>query len=348
MFLQGASLVRSGPAWRRIQSLAQRHDVEIPPAEHHDAVMQVVDGFNRQYLQMGLAPQDFVSVTLAPTQESFAPGEPVLLEAVLTNTGDVPLPLGQWGLLNPVMRLEEVRVPGREEPFDNLPVIVWPAPRYLQPGQSVRWRVPIDVGELEEYLAQHPLESLSLAVTATLDPTDPADDTAASGIPEIEVAPITVMRSGLLPAGAPGEAVDAMFSDVRRRLASADVRERVLAGTQAGMLMVCVSRSEAGDLPPGFDAAEVRALLTIAMGDSSSLVRAATLQVLVYADLDVQTIPLLAVCIVAPEPLVRFRVLEALAVPNTPDCLAVVNYLANDANPYVRILAATFQRRLQQ
>ena len=55
----------------------------------------------------------------------------------------------------------EVRLDSGQE-FLNLPMVLWPAKRFLKAGESLTATVRLDVGELEEFLMRRPLDVVKL------------------------------------------------------------------------------------------------------------------------------------------------------------------------------------------
>jgi hypothetical protein len=280
-------------------------------------------------------------------------GEGLWIEAVLTNTSELPVPLGPVGLIRPTVNLEVSAPAATTERFKNLPMIVWPAPKYLPPGQSVRTTVRLDVGTLEYFLARHPLEDVQLTLTGLLDPVQRGRETASS-VPTIIIAPLTVTRRGLLgeldrdapDAWAPAYryAMRIIMTDLVR----GDLPRRMRAVRQLGELMALVRdvqlfKTRLPDPLKGTVNKNVLlAMIQKALKDPSEVVRAEMIAALGSASLDDSILAVLSPTANDPSPLVRFRLVELLSAEAPGLAAKTIDALTRDTDPLVRQMASAF------
>ncbi len=341
---------RSGPAYRKARELAGREDIALPPAEQADETAAVIDRSDLGVLAMGRSPEEFVSAELSPTTESVQVGEPIVVEATLANIGDVDVTVGDWGLLAPRMSLE---VELGEHRMTNMPLLRWPAPRRLAPGESVSASTRLDVAELEEMLARRPLERLTLTVRAVLDPVQTSDG-IASALPQLRVEPISIVREALV-----GNHLDAqeapvqITEDLRERLSEGSVEQRMLAARQIGSLLAAARRPrEESPAPEWLESNETaEALLELlerALSDESPAVRAEMIAVLHACPPDEPIIARLGSAVTDASPLVRMRTAELLGVWDKAGNRPVLEFLAEDDDDLVRDMAGLFVAREDQ
>ena len=353
--LAGAKISRSGPAYRRLLALAKANNVDIPPADGSEAAAAEVKAFDVRYLEMALSPEKFLAVTIRPVRDRIAPGEPIAVEATLTNTSAVNIPLGEYALFNPVMGLE-VSVEGMEKMvFNDLPLVFWPAPRYLRPGESVRASVRLDVGKLGVFLASRPLETLSLNVTGMLNPVQYGRE-FRSWVPTVKPKHAKITRLDLLASFAVTagdewrKAYRLALGYVVRDMKRGSIAERMRAARQVGSLLALVREVELGrHEPPSPHAGDVTkpVLLTMlreVLKDSSPTVRAEMLASLNYVSLDKSIVRLLSRAVEDTSSLVRFRMVELIGASGTPGRETIVDYLAQDKDQHVRRMAEAFAK----
>lgn len=354
--LAGAKLGRSGPAFRLLAATATQQNVTIPDIDNVLEVRAVLGKFDKTLLEMARTSGKFLSVVIRPTSETPAVAQPITLEATLTNTSDLPVPLGEWGVITPVAALEvTASEPNGEKTFTNLPLLIWPAPRYLQPGKTVRQTVRIDVGELETFLAQRPLEDITLRVKGIVDPVQRGDELASSAS-SLPVKTSTFTRVGLLGdfqrtnpiawQDAWGQAVDRINHTGKSDLLS----KRMLAARQAASLLAYVRRQELGKtrLPPplaGFvSRGKVLPLFETFLADSSPVVRAEAMAALINIPLDIALLPPLVQRTEDPDPLVRMRTAELLGVCGGKGLTAILDHLAADSDKSVSDMAKALRK----
>ncbi len=348
--LAGLKPGRSGPAFRRLRTLAARQGIEIPPADGAEEILSAFNAFDKRYLEMGVSPEKFISASIEPVGASVVPGEPIAVKVTLRNIGEVDVPLGGEGLLNPTMSLQ-VAVQGTS--FADLPLASWPAPRDLKPGESVSTTVRLDGGGLAKFLASRPLDEIVLTITGLLDPVQERERFRSS-LPNVKVKPAKIRRMGLLESFS--VAVKDDWPAAYRTALAYIVRDfqkgrtpvRMRAARQVGSLLALVREMETSrrKLPAPRDSAVRKpvllSMLQAVLQDRSPLVRAEMVASLGFADIDAQIMSLLAPVIEDRSALVRMRVVELIGASNLQGRKTVVDYLAQDADELVRRMAAAF------
>jgi hypothetical protein len=351
--LDGAALARSGPAWRRLVAVAAKNRVTIPPAKGADEALKLALGFDKTYLEMSLTPEKFLAVELKALQQEVACGQGLVVQATLSNIGPVDIPLGEQGLLRPQMALlAMVGVNNKLLAKSNrLPMVVWPAQRYLRPQESIQAVVRVDVSELAATLKQRPLEDLTVLVAGTLDP----QAKGASALPAVRIEPARFIRKGLLgdfnqvePAlwvQAYKYALGRIVADLKR----GSLGQRVLAARQTASLLAMAGEAQAGriELPKQLaDSVDRRVMLSMMraiLADPSPVVRQEMISSLNHVDLDATAMGLLAPAIEDPAAMVRCRLVELLGTGKTAGYQAVADMLAKDSDELVREMAKAFQ-----
>jgi len=354
--LKAKDLPRNGPAYRRLRVLAQKHGVVLPTPDGAPKAALMAEKFDNSRLRMFQEPEKYVAVEIKPAAESVLCGDAIEVLATLRNIAEVALPLGDRGLLNPRMAMT-VSMGPKGSPAtataSRLPLVVWPAPRYLGPGEALTTRVRLDLGEAAALLARRPLEDITLVVTGKLDPL-PSGTSAVSGV---AVAPARITRTGLLrefDRGQPAaweRAYKLALGRVVRDLRRGDLPARLRAARQVGALLSLATdvRDGRSRLPAPLvgkvDRLVVLAMLRAMLRDSSAAVRQEVIASLAYTRMGQQVIGLLAPLVEDPSPVVRCRLVEWLAGNRTRGCEAIVNLYASDDDNLVQAMAKAFQSR---
>ncbi len=366
--MAGAELTRSGPAYRRLRRIADQHDVKIPPAENAEAIAEVVDKFDRRYLRMVHKPDEFISVRISPAEKIVPVGGGVRLSVTLTNTSEIAVPLGQWGLIRPTVGFSvELTSKQRNEAaktFANLPISNLPAPAYLAPGKSISREIRIDVGELEEYLLHRPLVTFTLSIDGVVDPVQRGRN-IVSAAPKISGGDVKVTRASLLrwhrlkgnlkdfkpdidrtwPA-----AYRRLLGLIVRDLTKGDTAVRMRAARQIASLLAMSRLIEqvkmaAPDQLTGVVKKPV--LLTMTretLRDDSPAVRAESLTYTQYVALDERIISLLSPLVNDKDAatIVKFRLVELLGAGGGEEQKSIIDYYAQDDDEMVRLMAEAF------
>ena len=263
---------------------------------------------------------------------------PVEVSAVLKNTSAIDVPLGEWGLVAPRIGFG-VNVPGVKEPFSRLPVASWPAPRYLAAGAAVAVRARLDVGTLEDFLAQRPLEDIVVGVASTLDPLQRGNRVAGL-LSGVTVPFASVRRQALVDVAEANDpqklaqAAGVLLQHVVYDLKNGDLPARMLAARRAA-------------LPKPVAAALSRPVLlrivVEALKDPSDVIRAEMIAALGAVDLDDGMVSLLAPLVGDVSPLVRMRLAELLGASGLRGQTTILDHFAkDDPDEMVRKMASAF------
>ena len=354
--LMAAGASQSGLTYRRMLALAKQKGIQLPPLPGVDTVGQAAEQAIHDSLPMGAKPEDYVSVSLKAGKASFAPGEPIEIEATLTNKSNVEIPLGAWGLFRPTMTLQVSVASATKERFAGIPPVEWPAPRCLAPGASVRRTIRLDIGSLAYFLAIHPFEEMKLTASGLVDPMQKRLLKEESSIPGICPEPLTIARANLVAV--PREDVPEAWSQAYQHalrvivtdLSRGDLQRRLRAARQVASLVLAVREIERGKvkLPDPLRGAinkpVLLAMLRKALEDRSPVVRAETLVGLGGTKLDEAVAALVLPMGDDTSPLVRFRLAELLGVSRAPGPKAVMDRLFQDDDPLVKAMAGIFQQ----
>ncbi len=354
-----ASLSRNGAAFRYLASVAKNHNVDIPPAKYGKEVASVIAGLDKQFMEMGLEPEKFIQITLKPVKDSYGIGEIIELQAVLKNIGSVDIPVGlqTGGLFAPSLALSvTAQDVGKEEIFANMPSVIWPAPRYLQPGQTITTKVRIDVGMLGKFLAERPLLDITLDVTALLSPVQYREQ-LRSDLPTVQISPVKIVRTNMMGQfnrdnvdewpNAYQTALGRIVRDIRR----GELAQRMTAARQVGSLLTFAQQVQYNKqvLPPQlkkvFSKPVFLRMMVTMLEDPSDVVQAEVLASLNYARLDESIIKYLGGSLIeSKSPLVRMRLIEALGASDTKGQETMIDYFSNDPDDMVKTMARSFQK----
>ena len=335
------SSVRTGPGWRELAALAKEYHVELPPPPSQEHLRSLAAAFPAAAMEMGRHPEKFLQVSLAGPAEPLRPGQGVEVTAELRNISDVPVYLGSDGLVSARLCLS-VTAQGGPENRELLLVADWPAPRVLPAGQSVRQRIRLDLGAVQESLAEQPLQEFTLKVDAVLDGA-PRGQTLVSSTPTIVIPSLTIHRSPLYANIADEAAAHQALVDVVAELRQGDLPAQMLAARQVGALLSAVRQAEQGKskpLPKAMSKPVLLSMLSAVLSSPSPEVRSETLSALGWVDLDEKIIGHLAPAVQDPSPLVRIRLIELLAGKKTPGHQPLLEMYQHDPDPAVKAMAA--------
>ncbi len=352
VLLQGATISRSGPAYRQLAAMAAKYAVELPPLKGSAEARQLVEQFDMRYLELGLAPEKFIKLELKAVKDRVLPCEPVEIRVVLSNVGAIDLPLGEWGIVDPQMSLS-VMLPGVKDAFVNLPIGDWPAPRYLAPGQSIQTTIDINTGEVQDFLSSRPVEDLRVVVSGVLNPVQYGEKFYSS-LPKVAITPATIIRTNLLNDFNPDkledwkQAYEQTLGVMLHNLRHGTEAQKMLTARQISSLLLMASRWEQNRLEiqrPLTTVISRPVLLSMmreAMKDRQPVVRAQMLAAMQDVPLTDKALSLLADWVQDPSPLVRMRMAELLGASGLPGQSPVLEFLASDADENVRAMASLF------
>lgn len=351
----GAALGRSGPAYRRIADMVAKYKLRLPPAGDAPAVLDLMGKFDRRYLLLAISPEKYLSVELQCPSKQIVPGELADVSVVLTNKGDIDVPLGDDGLISPVisLRLEVAAVSGLSI---NPPLATWPAPRYLCPGQSIQCSFPLQVGAVGDYLARRPFDNINVSVAGTVDPVT-RGERYGSAVMALTPETLKILRWDLLGQydhDKPEEckkAYDQAIGAILYQLHHGQLADRMAAARQTASVLASLREAELGlqDLPKILVAVASKPvalrLMVEATKDPSDVVRAELLAALQVVHMDDKMLSYLAPVIDDPSPLVRMRLVELLGASGLSGQENVLEYLAQDSDELVRLMAGAFVKK---
>lgn len=278
------------------------------------------------------APAARLALSLTPVRPSVSVGQPVAVEVVLANSGEVDVPLSTGGTPAPVVRFQAV-LSGADtarktaQPFADLPAVTLPAPAYLLRGQSVRATVDLDAGSLHAYLAARSLERIALSITGEL-----------AGV---KSQAVEIVRLPLAEAGA----VDSAMLDIVRAIKRGGIDEKMQAARQVAAMLKLHERAAAGEaklpagLPPNAQKPMLLSMMRALLGDAVAAVRAEMIAALQdLARLDATMIELLTLAWRDSSSLVRLRVLELYLTHRPGDWRKQAAAMQEDADARLRLL----------
>ena len=345
------------PGSKQLAALLDKHGIRTAPAVGRQTVGPQADS-----LRMRWKPDKFIRITIEPIGESSSgtvrmlPGEPLAVTLTLENISSVPVPLGKRGLLEPAVALDVTVEGGRiKKHLVDLPMGVWPAPRYLRPGQALRTIVSLDVGRLGRLLAETPLTELTLTVNATVSPVRPFGK-VISTLP-MKVKPLKIVRTDLLgrfdrgTAAAWPKRYQYTLGMIVRDMKRGDLAQRMRAARQVAALLALargIERDNAAAPAPLAGHVTKPVLLTMTrevLKDTSYAVRAEMIAALGGVPIDKHIRLVLVPAAGDPHPLVRFRLAELLVATRVASARPVIATLAKDTDELVRLMAGAFGKR---
>lgn len=335
--------------WRYLQDVAQKHGARLSDDPEAPLVAELVGGFDAGYLEMGQHPERFVQIRLAPQAAEARPGEPLRVEAVLTNVSKLPVPVGGWGLIAPRLVLEvRARGPeGTQEIVQNLP-LTWAAPRYVGPGASLRYVVSLDTGPLHDALFANPLATYDIAFSAIVDPVEKAGKLVPS-LQALKVEPIAMRRLALVGGDDPAAYWTALVGLVQQ-LRGTDEAQSMRAAETTVSLLAMVQGVAAGRVVLGPNIAkqlrepELLSMLKHCLQEAPPAVQGRTLLALESAELTPLIQQLLQPCLQSPDANVRACAADLIGQSKHYADKSVLARLAEtDLDPLVRAVAEVYK-----
>ena len=358
----GTTHRRTGSAFRRFLAAAKKNRIKIPPAKGRDEVAELLTRFDQRYFQMGLHPEEFLFVTIRPICPRLGPGQPIEVQLAMSNVGpignsrqirQIPIPLGEWGLVLPVMSFEVKIENQTKKVFRDIPPAAWFYPRHLRGGKNITRTVRLDVGSLGELLFTRPLDDLQLTVTATLNPV-PGKKNLPIALPMVSPKPFTITRTGLLgdfDRSSPDAWVAAYklaLGRIVRDIKRGELPARMAAARKVASLLALVRQVELRNTELPEQLSEVvqepvlLSMLRAVLNDRSPVVRAEMLTALQRVELNESMMMLLSGVISDSSALVRFRAAELLGESDPKTNRPVLKHLAGDGDELVRAMANAF------
>ena len=348
---------RSGAAARQLRLLARQRAVDVPENPATEEARTLAGGFSDAHFQLALEPERSIEIDLKPARTQIPVGSPLHVRATLRNVGALPLPLGPYGLFRPAMAPRVVMGTGvgmGRRAFADLPLVAWPAPRYLEPGQSVKQTVDLEPGPLGRYLLTRPLWTVGLSVLGMLDPLA-AGGEVYSSLPAVRPVPHPVTRTDLL--GGLGELDPNQRRDAYRTalgrlvydIKKGDLTDRLAAARKtAGLVAACTRYQKRLSQPPegltikDLDRGMPLRLMVELLNDPEPVVRAEMLAALAVMDVDAGVARWFQPVHNDPAALVRFRLAERLGDADLAEGKDLLTRLAQDADPLVRGMARVY------
>ncbi len=361
--LEAASNIgRNGWAFRHLRDVVRKHDATIPPNPARNELIDTVDDVIRNRLPLWSQPQKLLAVTISADRQEVHPGEPIEVKVTIRNTGDIAIPVGNWGMFSPAVALQ-VTVDGGDAnalTFNNFPVVSLPSPRYLPAGKSISRKARIDLGPLRRHLAARPMETLSLSVGGVLDfvVVEKEDQTTLySPLPSVPVTTAKIKRDdlwSLYPAAKRNDPKDSflylvayLVKDMRKGETAARMRAARIAGGMMGYSERIAAKKASA--PKGVTPAMVRGYPLSMMREILDpsrqplmAVRAEMVASLRYVKLDDTGKKLLESAFDDPSPYVRMRVAERVGQDAEVSFQRQVRKFADDKSFLVKQMVSAF------
>jgi len=357
LVLSGLAISRSGQAARRLNALAAKLKIDVPPTEGAKELAAVAKGIDDSVEAIALAPEKFLTLkAICPKQVDA--GDGIVIQAELSSTHDGPLAVGLGGIVPTTVSLD-VTVTGRQgHKFTDCVRLLLPAGRYLTGGSKVSVSGRIDVGKFGAFLVAHPLDDLELTVSPRL--VDPGAETL--GPHQTPPPSLVTVESGKIARTSILGKFNKSTTDVWRStykhclslimgdLKSGDLRVRMRGANQIASLLVVSDglKSQKIKAPAQLSGQIDRRVLTLmvseALKNPSDIVRAEMLTALGRAKLDPPLIGSLASVIADKSPLVRFRLVELLGASGQKGQEPIINHFTKDKYDLVADLAKALQK----
>jgi tetratricopeptide (TPR) repeat protein len=353
----GETMRHTGPAFRKMLAVSRTYGLELsllaPGAPRADREAKALPD---AVLDLARRPQDHLRIALHPVRSAAAVGQRLEVRGTLTNLGPADLPLGLRGMFSPVLALRvSAKIGDRTKTFSALPLLTWPAPRYLKSGRSVAGSARLDVGPLGEFLNARPFDDVRLRIRGVLDPVQ-RGERLRSAVPGIPGPRAEIVRRGLL--GAFDRSEDELWATRYRRalgrivwaLKRGDLAQRAQAARQVGSLLDLYRRSEEGraliprQLWRHVDKPVLLRLMVELLTDPAPVIRAEMLAALTHVAVDEDILRYMADRIQDPSALVRFRAAEVLGCCPLPGQEKVLAFLSRDDDAMVRLMAEAFSK----
>ena len=360
MVLSGLALSRSGQAARRLNALARKYKITVPPAEGSKELQAVAESIPDSLLALGLAPEKFFSLKAVAAPKIDA-GSGIVIRVELSSKYDGRIATGLGGLLPATVSID-VAAKGRQTGnFKDVARLVLPVGRYLAGGSGKKVAVSgrIDVGKLHDFLVARPLDDFEITVSPRLiRPGDrgPGDldpptirKTLATAVPAV-IKRISIL--GDFDRSTPDKwrsTYKHCLSLIVGDMQVSDLKVRIRAARQIASLLVLSDRIKSGDLrPPGQLTGRINRDVLVLMAaemlkNPSDLVRAEMLAALGDVKLDGAIIRGFSGIIKDRSPLVRFRLVELLGASGLSGQEPILKYFAKDKYDLVADLAKAIQ-----
>lgn len=336
------------PTWRYVVDVARRNNASLPEAKDATAVAELVSQFDVGYLEMGRHPERSIQVLLKPLAVNARLGEPLLVEAILTNTGQCPLPLGSWGVFMPRLLVQvSARRGDSAAPVVADTWLSWAAPRYLAPRASLHYILSVEVGAVQEALMADPLGTWEVTCTAILDPLERNGDFISS-VPGLTVDPVRLQRPAFVGSDDPAAYWAGLTELVGRLRGSSESQAmRAAVATVALIKLTQEIESKKAVIGPNIASnprkAELLSMLRFCLQEAPSTVKARTLGAMQTLKVEGIIAQLMQPCLEDPDPTVRARAADLIGMsPSYPNKGILQALAGDDPDPLVRAVASIY------
>lgn len=328
---------RYGPAAERLRELGL--PVPATQASTDDpAVREALEAFDMGLFECRRYPERFVGVSLEMEDVSPAPGEPWMAVITLTNRSRSPILLGPDGMVNPVIQLS-LRLEGeRTRELPDLLTVHCDATRVLSPGQSVRVRLPLDVGPARRMSRLSPQRLMRVTVDGVLDPVRGSDGSWQPGPTGQRLRPVRFNR---VPAGISAAQWAALFA----ALAGEEDMPRARAIEQLGQLLGEAQRGAQAAAPEPIPEKQIQQALRMALTAPSWEIRARTLEALQVCGLNAEMVQAVEQCLTHEHWLVRMMAVRLLARQEAAFVSRAEQIQQSDGDALVRMMAESYVLR---
>ena len=340
---------RSGLAYQYLRSMAKKNNVAVPPMKESAQIRARVSKLPAAVLAMGADPAAAIQVTLTTLKPDVVLGEAMIVHTTLTNRSSVPMPLGAGAMVSNQYTLQIQMETPRARTVSVEPVLFFNAPKYLQPGKSVTGQVRLDIGPLDTYLRNHPLDTVRLTVTGIVSPVQKRAS-LVSEMPTVPQPTVTLTRVGLTEASVGPRRLQRAVEQIDRELATGKLPVRCGASRQLGALVTYVQKQRAlGDrghrASRQLSKTQLVGLVRRALADKDEAVRCDMLAALCGAKLSGEQLNVIAPLLRDPSPIVRMGVAELIGLSGTEGAHQVLTMLAKDKSAPVAMMANAFIRQ---
>lgn len=210
--LQKAAKLRcSGPAYQQICELLAEHTTTRPAPPDYPQVRELLQQFDKRKFDFFADPQRYLQLTVEPTRQAFAVGEPLTVVLRLTNVGPFDVTLGEGLMVSPTVRVT-VTLPGeRTYGFASELMVSMNRVPALAPGQQVELQTRLDVGPLRSQLARAPTENLEILVDMLLAPVQVRSSAGVSWTHEPGGFAVAGCQTSRLPLNTTTEHIESLL-----------------------------------------------------------------------------------------------------------------------------------------
>lgn len=350
---------RRGRAYRHMARAAKEAGFKLPNPPGYREIAEEINELVETHLPIWLRPEKVLKIQAELRTDHVFPGEPIVMDVSMENTGDIDIPLGAAGLLSAVVTVT-ARIEDANGIVRDFPMYPIAAPRYLKPGGKIAKRVRLDVGDLDRILATTALDSVKITFTVLPDPVARQDGEKIevfTPMTTLDLPELTVSRRSLFAqypkvtldrsdADAAAKAYRLMIAYLRRDYVRGELPVRMRAVRQVAMLATLARQITEGDreapaflkgvVDEGYPLAMVREIVA---REKSPIVRAELLAAMEYCPLDRRSLKLIEPLSKDQADLVRLRMVSLLIGSDYRKRKAHLRDFEDDTAEIVRRLA---------